>query len=385
MSSIDAPNYEIVWPQPEIVTTALANPILGKLEAKFLKQALKSGWIGANGIFTENCENFLDQFFDSKSLLVSNGSVALILALRALDIGPGDEVLLPDLTYAATASSVIAVGATPIFCDVELDSWAISVEEIKKKLTKKTKAIIVVHLYGVPADLLSISKFASANSLFLIEDCAEAFGAEFHGQKVGTIGDIGTFSFFPNKLLTSGEGGAVITKDADLYDKMRMLRGQGMSFSHRYYFLVPGFNFRITELQAAILWAQLNQLNYLWEKRETSENIYRNKLCNFGFIPTAEYDYLRAPWIFTTRLSNFGLTHKVALAAKLAKLGVETRPVFYPLSKMPAFYQVQNPRNINSELISKEGISLPTGSHVSKKVYFEIFERIKTEVEACRR
>ena len=381
---MEAPNYEIVWPQPEIITTALANPILGNLEAKFLKRALKSGWIGANGIFTENCENFLDQFFDSKSLLVSNGSVALILALRALDIGPGDEVLLPDLTYAATASSVVAVGATPIFCDVELDSWNISVEELKKKLTSKTKAIIVVHLYGMPADLLSISKFASANNVFLIEDCAEAFGAEFNGRKVGTFGDIGTFSFFPNKLLTSGEGGAVIAKDRGLYDKMRMLRGQGMSFSHRYYFLVPGFNFRMTELQAAILWAQFTQLSSLWEKRQASEDTYEDKLRDFGSIPRAEYKYLRSPWIFTIRLSNLELARKVALAANLAKSGIETRPVFYPLSQMPAFHQIQNPRNTNSELISKEGISLPTGCHVSKKVYFKIVEQIKAEVQTCQ-
>ena len=384
VSNIDAPNYEIIWPQPELVTTPLANPILGRMEAKFLKRALKSGWIGANGIFTENCEEFLDVYFNSNSLLVSNGSVALILALRALGIGPGDEVLLPDLTYAATASSVLAVGATPKFCDVELDSWNISVDEIRKKITSKTRAIIVVHLYGMPADLLSISSFASKNGLFLIEDCAEAFGAEFHGKKVGTIGDIGTFSFFPNKLLTSGEGGAVISKHAHLYEKMKMLRGQGMSFTHRYYFLEPGYNFRITELQAAILWAQLKQLRFLWEKRESSENFYRSNIGKTGLIPTAQYDFLRAPWIFTIRLSNFDFNMKVAVASKLARLGIETRPAFYPLSNMPAFYQVQNPRNANSELISKEAISLPTGFHVSKKTYFEIFKIINKEVQKCR-
>ena len=377
------PNEEIVWPQPELVTTPIAHPILGELESKCLNQALQSGWIGANGKFTKNCENYLSFFFDSNALLVSNGSVALILALRALNVGYGDEVLLPDLAYAATASSVIAVGATPIFCDVELDSWSISIAELHKKISPKTKAIIVVHSYGMPADISSISKFASERNLSLIEDCAESFGAEFNGQKVGTFGDVGTFSFFPNKLLTSGEGGCVIAKNPDLYNKMKLLRGQGMSFSHRYYFLVPGFNFRITELQAAILWAQLEQLSALWKKRESSEMIYRDELSDFGSIPIADYDYLRAPWIFTIRLTDFDLTRKISLALKLAKLGIETRPVFYPLSSMPAFKSLYGSRNPNADLISKEGISLPTGHHVKKKVYAHIIKIIKAEVQEC--
>ncbi len=376
MKHVDSSSTEFIWPQPQIVKTALANPILGNLESKFLKRALKSGWIGANGEYSNKCENFLDSYFDTNSLLVSNGSVALILALRALGIGAGDEVLLPDLTYAATASSVIAVGATPVFCDVELDSWSISLEDIERKSTARTKAIIVVHLYGMPANLDKLSQFALNKNIALVEDCAESFGAEYKGKKVGTFGDIGTFSFFPNKLITSGEGGAVVTKDQDLHNKMKLLRGQGMSLTQRYYFLTPGFNFRITELQASILWAQLQQLSSLWKKRESSEAIYRNELRNFGLIPIAEYSYLRAPWIFTIRIPGLEMAAKLAVAEDLALLGVETRPVFYPLSKMPAFKTSAVYSNPNSDLISKEGISLPTGHHVSKRTYAKIIQKV---------
>ena len=365
------------WPQPKEVRTQVASAVLDADEKENLNQVWESGWIGANGAFTKAVESSLSTYFSSSALVVSNGSVAISLALSALKIGPGDEVIVPDLTYAATASVVIHAGATPVFCDVGLDSWNISAEEILKKITKKTKAIIVVHLYGLPADMAFIMEIAQNYDLAVIEDCAEAFGATQNNSKVGTFGSIGTFSFFPNKLITSGEGGLVTTRQEELAQRMQLLRGQGMSTTNRYYFLEPGFNYRMTELQASILAAQFKKFEDLWSRREICENLYRVELGDLVVESAASYVHRRSPWIFTIRIPGILPDDKIALAKKLAQLGIETRPVFYPLSTMPAFSKYRSSSNPNAELISREGISLPTGSHVSSSATAEIIDTVK--------
>jgi perosamine synthetase len=365
------------WPQPREVQTQVASAVLDEKELDNLIQVWKSGWIGANGSFAKEVESALSTYFASSALVVSNGSVAISLALSALKIGAGDEVLVPDLTYAATASVVIHAGATPVFCDVDLDSWNISTEDILRKITKKTKAIIVVHLYGLPADITSIIEIARKYDLVVIEDCAEAFGATQNAAKVGTFGSIGTFSFFPNKLITSGEGGLVTTGQEELFERMQLLRGQGMSKSERYYFLEPGFNYRMTELQACILSAQFKKLEDLWSRRVACENLYRAELGDWTVESFASYEHQRSPWIFTIRIPKVSPDDKIALASKLAKSGIETRPVFYPLSTMPAFSKYRTSASPNAELISREGISLPTGSHVSSSAKAEIIDTVK--------
>jgi perosamine synthetase len=365
------------WPQPKKVTTQLSSTILGDEEKNNLIQVIESGWIGANGKFSKTVERQLTTYFSATSLLVSNGSVAISLALKALRIGLGDEVLIPDLTYAATASAVINAGATPIFCDVDLHSWNISAKEIQKKITKKTKAIIVVHLYGLPAEITSIMKVAQNHNLKVIEDCAEAFGATQNNNKVGTFGSVGTFSFFPNKLITSGEGGLVTTNHKEIAERMFLLRGQGMSRTHRYVFLKPGFNFRMSELQACVLAAQFKKLPELWSMRESSENFYREQLTGYVVESFASYSHVRSPWIFTVRIPNISQTAKIKLSSKLAKIGIETRPVFYPLSTMPAFSKYAKTDTPNASTISREGLSFPTGSHVSDHAKEAIINLVK--------
>jgi perosamine synthetase len=365
------------WPQPKKVTTQVSSTILDDEEKSNVIQVIKSGWIGANGKFSKTVEAQLSKYFTATSLLVSNGSVAISLALKALRIGPGDEVLIPDLTYAATASAVINSGATPIFCDVDLNSWNISADEILKKITKKTKAIIVVHLYGLPAEMSSIMKVAQNHKLKVIEDCAEAFGATQNHTKVGTFGSVGTFSFFPNKLITSGEGGLVTTTNEDLAERMFLLRGQGMSRTHRYVFLEPGFNFRMSELQACVLAAQFSKLPELWSMRESSENFYRKHLEGYIVESFASYSHTRSPWIFTARIPSISEAAKIRLSSKLANKGIETRPVFYPLSTMPAFSKYATSASPNAKIISHEGISFPTGSHVSENAKETIINFVK--------
>ena len=290
-----------------------------------------------------------------------------MLALKALGIGDSDEVLVPNLTYAATASSVINVGAVPILCDVDIDSWGISIDSMKRMISSRTKAIIVVHLYGVPAKMASIMDFANKHGLFVIEDCAESFLAQSAGKQVGTFGDIATYSFFANKLVTSGEGGAVSTNDKELLEKMRLLRGQGMDPLHRYHFLFPGFNFRMTNLQAAVLFGQLERLNEISRLRKDIEEKYRVKLSRWISGQILQEDDLQAPWLFTTRLRDITSERKLELAQRLAEHGIETRPLFYPLSDMPAFSSLRADDYSSSRIISREGISLPTGHHVDNQ------------------
>jgi perosamine synthetase len=369
------------WPQPDQATTPIASPVLGAREASYVSQVLDSGWIGSNGFFSQSCETSFSDFFNRKALLVSNGTVALTLALAASGVGPGDEVLVPDLTFAATASAVISVGATPVFCDVELDTWGISVEDMRRKLTAKTRAVIVVHLYGMPARLSEIMNFASEQDLVLIEDAAEAFGATHEGRLVGTFGEFATFSFFPNKLLTSGEGGLLLCKSSELAELAKLLRGQGMSPSNRYFFLRPGYNFRLTELQSAILLAQWEKYSELKKLRAACEKAYYEDLSDVIQVPQGNFYHERAPWLFTARLKNVSTESKLHLASKLADSGIETRPVFYPLSQMPAFAPYSTGDNPNASLISREGISFPTGSHVDDAVR----KYVVAEIRRCVR
>lgn len=355
----------VVWPQPEHLTCSVAETWLSDRESEYVNNALQSNWIGPGGVYNRSCEEKLSLLLGQNTLLVSNGSVAIILALKALGIGFEDEVLVPNLTYSATASSVVHVGAVPVFCDVEMDTWGISVDSMERMISSKTKAIIVVHLYGVPAKMSAVVEFARKHGLFVIEDCAESFLAESESKIVGTFGDISTYSFFANKLITSGEGGAVSTKNDALLEKMFLLRGQGMDPAHRYFFLTPGFNFRMTNLQAAVLLGQLDRLEDIKNSRSNVEKLYRKKLENYIEDQIVQDRDTRAPWLFTTRLKVLNLEQKLNAAQKLADLGIETRPVFYPLSSMPAFSAFKTDDYSCSTIISREGITLPTGHHLS--------------------
>ena len=373
-------NFEIpMWPQPGKVIVPVSKPDLSSVERDLLLEAFDSGWIGSGSKFVSDCEEELSAFLGVEdSTLVSNGSVAIILALRALGVDSGDEVIVPSLTYAATASSVVHVGANPVFCDVDTNSWQITADEISKAFTDKTKAVIVPHTYGVSADMAQIRALTDELGIFLIEDCAESFGAEFEGQKVGTFGDVATFSFFPNKLLTSGEGGLVIAKSEKTSRNIKLLRGQGMSQTHRYVFEVPGFNFRITGLQAAILLGQLQRLPELWKARMESEDKMTLLLSKHVTPPTAPYSFKRAPWIFSARLNSASPMLNLRIAESLAIQGIETRPVFWPLGRMKAFsaYRILGDR-VATE-ISQQSISLPSGPHVTEEVESRILDSISS-------
>lgn len=364
------------WPEPECSPRIpLAKPDLGLAEKRNLERAYRSTQISGMGYFVEKSENQISEILQTQTLVVSNGSVALTLALRASDVGVGDEVIVPSLTYAATASAVVNIGATPRFVDSDLESWNICAEDVAKVISSRTKAIVVVDLYGNPAEMLKIHNLAQMHKLVIIQDSAEAFGAKYLGNQLGKYADISTYSFFANKIITCGEGGAVTTNNTSLLNKMRLLRGQGMSQTSRYFFEEAGYNFRLSNLSASILSAQLTRSNELIEKRLMVFEKYRSYLEIETFEPKLPLNSALSPWLFSVRLPKISLIKKRELATLLAEQGIQTRPIFYPLSSMPAFeFWVDKSRDkfYNADLISNQGLSLPTFPSLKTKHIREI-------------
>lgn len=338
-------------------------PLLGEEELNNVIEAVKSSWISSQGKFIEEFEESFAKYHHVKhGISTSNGTAALHLALKSLDIGKGDEVLVPSLTFAATANSVIYCNAEPIFVDSHPEFWCMDPNDLEDKISSRTKAIIPVHLYGHPCDMDPIMDLAEDHQLYVVEDAAEAHGALYKGKKVGTFGDIACYSFYGNKIITTGEGGICITDDKVLEDKIRILRDHGMNPEKRYWHDVIGFNYRMTNLQAAIGVAQVQKLDRFIEKKRNLASHYRKMLTDLevdGFIsqhpemPWAKCVY----WIFCILIEDkFNLKRDV-LINKLKDQGIDTRPFFYPINKMNPYKKVSLP---HAEEISRKGLSLPS-------------------------
>lgn len=358
----------------------VAIPNLNGNEFKYLNDAFLSSWISSSGEYISKFEGGFASYCGVKhGVAVSNGTVALHLALVSLGVGPGDEVIVPDLTFAATINAVIHAGATPVIVDIESESWCIDPNEIALAITDKTKAIIPVHLFGQPCDMDAIMTLARKHGLFVIEDCAQSHGAEYKGQKVGSFGDISCFSFFGNKVITTGEGGMCLTNDARLNEKMRVLRDHGMSKSKRYWHEVIGFNYRMTNLQAAIGLAQLERIDDILENRRVYEQSYKKLFANKEVSFQADLaDRKRITWLVSLLFNKSPeeLTHYTQM---LKEAGLDVRPFFYPLSEMPIYQKYcSKPCPIAHE-ISKKGLNFPT--YESLKDVHEI-ERIIVELNS---
>lgn len=339
---------------------SLAKPQLVGNEYKYLMDAFLSTWISSSGKYISLFEESFAKYCGVKyGVATSNGTTALHLALLALGIGPQDEVIVPDLTFAATINSVLYTGATPVIVDIEEEGWCIDPVAIEKAVTEKTKAIIVVHLYGQPANMEEIGRIAKKHDLYLIEDCAEAHGAEYKGKKVGSFGIISCFSFYGNKVITTGEGGMCITNDKELQDKMRIYRDHGMSKERRYYHEVIGYNYRMTNLQAAIGTAQTERIDEILDWREKLENMYFNRLKHIRGLTLQNKevpDRKKIAWLVSVLIEN-GKRDEVMNALK--KDGVDIRAFFVPMSEMK-IYQKYAVDCENSKKIAAMGINLPT-------------------------
>ncbi len=337
----------------------VASPTLNGNEFKYLTDAFFSSWISSTGAYINKFENAFSHYSDcSYGVSVSNGTVALHLALVALGIGKGDEVIVPDLTFAATINAVLHANATPVIVDIEEESWCISPSEIERAITERTKAIIPVHLYGQPCDMDSIMSIATRHNLKVVEDCAEAHGALFRGKKVGSFGDIGCFSFYGNKIITTGEGGMCTTNNQNLDEIMRVLRDHGMSKTKRYWHERVGFNYRLTNLQASIGLAQLERIDEIHKNRKAYENGYKDVLSSDYFFQNDLEGRARITWLVSILIDKDH--NRELLIKKFNKIGLDVRPFFYPLSKMDIYKKFLRATAPISEKISKQGLNLPT-------------------------
>lgn len=357
---------------------AIAAPNFLGNERKYVQDCMDTVWISSVGKYIGEFETaFANRFGVKEAISCSNGTVALHLALLAAGIGSGDEVMVPSLTYIATANAVRYCGAKPIFVDCLPTTWNIDIADAVKKLTPKTKAIIPVHLYGNPCDMDAVLSFANENDLLVIEDAAECHGASYKGKLAGTIGDIGTFSFFGNKIITTGEGGMLVTNNPEFANRIRLLKGQGQDPKRRYWFVETGYNYRMTNIEAAIGLGQLEKLDehiiYRKKVAEQYDELFEGHNCLTLQATTPEADNVN--WMYSILLSPEANITRDELMAKLEDDGIETRPLFYPMHIMPPFYD-KMARCPIAEDISGRGMNIPTHSLLECKDIEYVAEKI---------
>ncbi|MDR7417464.1 MAG: DegT/DnrJ/EryC1/StrS family aminotransferase [Armatimonadota bacterium] len=346
----------------------VAAPVLAGNEEAYVLDCLRTTWISSNGGYIGRFEAAFAQFCGARhALACSNGTVALHLALLALGIGPGDEVLVPAVTFVATANAVTYCGARPVFVDVDPDTWGIDPTDLETRITSRARAVIVVHLYGHPADMDAVRAVARRRGLAVVEDAAEAHGATYRGQPVGALADVGTFSFYGNKIITTGEGGMVVTNDDALAARISQLKGQGMDPNRRYWFTMIGYNYRLTNIAAAIGLAQLENADWHTQRRREVAAWYQQELAGVrGLTWHAEQSWARhAYWMFTIQVDP-AVADRDTVMARLADQGIETRPVFYPLHMLPPYRTRPDARFPVAERVASRGINLPTWAGLTR-------------------
>ena len=352
-------------------TISLAKPNLSGNELKYLNNCINSGWISSAGEYVRNFEKKFSNYTKIKhSLAVSNGTVALQLALKTLEISYNDEVIVPNLTFASPVNAVIHAGAKPVFVDVHEKTYCINENLIERKITKKTKAIIVVHLYGHPANMIKINKIAQKYHLKIIEDCAEALSSYLGKKHVGNFSDAATFSFFGNKLITTGEGGMICFNSKKLKNIAEILRDHGMSKKKKYWHTDIGFNFRLTNIQAAIGCAQLERIRWFVKNKKNLVMNYKRELSKINFLslPHEDKNTTNSYWLYTIRLSYKLKKFKEKLLKSMNSKGIETRPIFYPMNFMKPYQKYLNKNDTYpiSKKLFETSISLPSAYNVNR-------------------
>jgi perosamine synthetase len=351
------------------VRIPVAEPMLGEAELLYVSECVLTGWVSSIGKFVNRFEEaFAEHCGTRHAIAVSNGTTALHLALLALDVGPGDEVIVPSLTFIATANAVSYTGATPVFVDSEPETWNIDPEAVKSALTPRTKAIIPVHLYGHPANLEPLLEIGERHGIGIVEDAAEAQGARYHGRQVGGIGDLGVFSFFGNKIITTGEGGMIVTNRDDLVEKIRVLRDHGMDPQRRYWHCVLGYNYRMTNIQAALGVGQMERLERILAAKSRIAQQYEaglHMLPGLSLPPNAPWAE-PVCWLYSVLINEEGFgADRDTLMGELKARNVDTRPLFIPIHQQPIYDTRQFLPN--AERLSREGLSLPSSSNLASR------------------
>lgn len=358
----------------------VAQPSLDGNEAKYVLDCVTSGWVSSAGSYVNRFEASFAAFCGvTEAVSCTNGTAALHLALAGLGVGPGDEVILPSLTYVATANAIRYCGASPVFVDSDPESMNLDPAEVERNLTAKTKAIVPVHLYGQCADMGPIVDMAAANSIAVVEDAAEAHGATYRGRRAGGLGTVGTFSFYGNKIITTGEGGMVTLSDPNLAERIRRLRSQGDDPLRRYWHSIVGFNYRMTNLQAALGVAQMERVDELLQARADVAGWYNQELTDLDHLvarPRSKPGVGHVYWMYTVVLRDRVAFDRDELMRRLGDDGIETRPVFPPLHMMPPYHGVPGGFPV-AERIGARGISLPTHARLTRDDVKHVVSRLR--------
>jgi perosamine synthetase len=359
-------------------------PILNGNERQYLNECIDTGWISSEGPFvTRFEESFAAVVGRRYAVAVCNGSVALDAAIVALGIGEGDEVIIPTFTIISCAAAIVRVGAIPVVVDADPITWNMNVEEVKLKITSKTKAIMVVHIYGLPVDMAPIESIAKEYGLKIIEDAAEVHGQTYHGRKCGSFGEVSTFSFYPNKHITTGEGGMIVTDSLEIAERCRSLRNLCFQSKRRFVHEELGWNLRMTNLQAALGLAQLERLVEFVDKKRRMGKLYTELL--------KEVDEIQIPIERTAFAENiywvYGIVLKESVSfnaqeamRRLGQQGIGTRPFFFPMHLQPVFTKMGLFQGLNlpvSEKIAERGFYLPSGLALTDDEIVEVTEKVK--------
>ncbi len=349
----------------------VASPAFIGNEKKYVDDCMESGWISSAGKYIELFESGFAEFCGVKhAVACCNGTVALHLALLALGVQAGDEVIVPTLTFVATPNAVSYCGARPVFVDSESETWNIDPRQVESKITPRTKGIIAVHLFGHPAKMHELREIARRHQIFLLEDAAEAHGAMCHGQMVGSIGDAAAFSFYANKIITTGEGGMFVTNDDALAERARLLRGQGMDPNRRYWHPIIGYNYRMMNLPAAIGLAQLEKVEEQLKLRSGIAKLYHERLKEMpGITFQTEQNWARhVYWMFSIVMQPGVWQSRGFVIEKMGEQGIETRPVFYPAHSLPPYLDFARGEKFPvAENLFANGISLPTWAGLTEQ------------------
>lgn len=357
-------------------------PDIGARERRYLLQAFDSSWISASGDFVKRFEDaFAREISHTRyAVAVNSGTSAVHIALAVLGIVSGDEVILPTFTMIATVNAVTYCRATPVLVDSDPEDWNIDVSKIEEKITKKTKAIIAVHTYGMPADMEAIQAIAKKYKLYVIEDASEAHGGEYKGKRVGGIGDVGAFSLYANKLVTTGEGGVITTNDPEIAKRARLLRNHAFSPDRHFWHKEIGFGYKMTNLQAAVGLGQVERFDELFAKKQAVAVAYRSGIAGVSgiLLPPEKEGFVNSHWMFGILVDRkkFGID-KNELREKLAAGGIETRSFFVPIHVQPVYRRLFTGQKFPiAEGLCRDGLYLPSFTTLTQQDIDRVVETI---------
>ncbi len=365
----------------------VCEPLITKKEIEYVIDCLKSGWVSSAGKYIEQFEKGWASYCGMKhGVAVSSGTTALQIAVRLLDLKPGDEVIMPTFTIISCAQAVIYCGGKPVLVDIDSRNWQMDVSQIENVITNKTKAIMVVHIYGHPADMDPIIEIAKKNDLMIIEDAAEVHGAEYKGRRCGSFGDISVFSFYANKLITTGEGGMVLTNNDEFAERAKALRNLCFQKSRRFYHDELGYNFRLTNIQAALGVSQMERIGKIIERKREIAHKYNELLKNVSGIelPYEESWAKSIYWVYGIVIKEEMGMNAEQFAKKLLEKGIETRPFFLGMHEQPVFKKMglfAKERYPVSERLSRQGLYIPSGLTIKNSEIEYICKTIRDVLE----